>query len=111
MDKTPEQELLQLKFGLAFSKILEANKRIAQKNKKKGIDSKNINDSYGKISSSTGLRPASISEIISGKSNLKVSTMDALLSALGKSYSEFGKILDKITDGEISTYRKKLLEK
>jgi len=92
MATSKEQEILQLKFGYAFKKFIESNKRIVLLNKKKGKESGNIDDSYGKISSSTGLRPASISDIVSGKSNMKISTINALLESMGKSYTALGKI-------------------
>lgn len=103
-----EQELLQLKFGLAFKKILESNKKETRKNMIQRKELNNIDDSYGKISSSTGLRPASISYIISGKSNMKISTMTLLLEALGKSYTDLGKILDRITENEVLKYKNDL---
>lgn len=103
-----EQEILQLKFGYAFKKFIESNKRTAYLNKKKGREINSFDDSYGKISSSTGLRAASISDIVSGKSNLKISTLNALLESLGKSYTDLAKILDKVTDLEIADYKNSL---
>jgi len=104
--KEIEQDYAQLKFGLAFSKLLEKNKKIKIANDKKGVKDINLNHSLGTISSETGLRIATLSNIFSGKSNPKALTIDQILKALGKNLIDFARCYDKITDRDILEFKK-----
>ena len=73
-------------------------------NIKEGKNDKKIDNSYGKISSSTNLRKATISEVFSGISEMKAYTMFQILNSLGKTYTQFGRIMDKITDAEVDLF-------
>jgi hypothetical protein len=99
-----EKELINYRYALAFKKLIEDNKKKALRQKKKGEDFQ-LDDSYGKISSSTGLRPATISNLISGLSDIKASTIALLLESLGRTYSQFGKIMDGLTEHEVMAYK------
>jgi transcriptional regulator with XRE-family HTH domain len=103
--KNKEQEFLKFKYALALKKILESNKKQKEFNLKNGIENLNLDYSYATISSTTGLRPATISNIISGISEMKIYTLDLILGSLGVYYTEFGKILDKLSEEEILKYK------
>ena len=105
MAKNTEQEHLRYKYALALKKLLENNKKQKEYNEKKGIENLNLDYSYSTISSTTGLRPATISNIISGISEMKIYTLDLILASLGTSYTQFGKILDKLTTEKILIYK------
>jgi len=105
MGKDIQQELINFRYGLAFHKLIESNKRQVGLNKKKGVTHIKLDDSYGKLSSSTGLRPATISAIVGGQSDVKGSTVFLLLNALGKTYTQFGRLMDKITDEDVLLYK------
>lgn len=105
MAKNKEQEFLKYKYALALKRLLENNKKQKEFNLKNGIENLNLDYSYGTISSSTGLRPATISNIISGISEMKIYTLDLILGSLGISYSEFGTILDNVTNEKVLDYK------
>ncbi|MGN6268187.1 MAG: hypothetical protein ACTHM5_21095 [Ginsengibacter sp.] len=105
MVKNEEKKFLKFKYALALKSLLENNKKQKEFNLKNGIENLNLDYSYGKISSTTGLRPATISNIISGISEMKIYTLDLILGSLGVSYTEFGKILDKVSQQEILKYK------
>jgi transcriptional regulator with XRE-family HTH domain len=105
MVKNKEQEFLKFKYALALKNLLESNKKQKESNLKNGIENLNLDYSYARISSTTGLRPATISNIISGISEMKIYTLDLILGSLGVSYTEFGKILDELSSQEVLKYQ------
>jgi transcriptional regulator with XRE-family HTH domain len=105
MVKNKEQEFLKFKYALALKNLLESNKKQKESNLKNGIENLNLDYSYARISSTTGLRPATISNIISGISEMKIYTLDLILGSLGVSYTEFGKILDELSSEEVLKYQ------
>ena len=105
MAKNKEQEYLKYKYALALKILLENNKKQKDFNLKNSIENLNLDYSYSTISSTTGLRPATISNIISGISEMKIYTLDLILGSLGVSYTRFGRILDKLTRQEILNYK------
>ncbi|HUZ60450.1 MAG TPA: hypothetical protein VMU83_16895 [Hanamia sp.] len=100
-----EQEYVKYKYALGLKSLLESNKEQKDYNLKNAIEDLNLDYSYSTISSTTGLRPATISEIISGISEMKIYTLDLILGSLGSSYTQFGEILDRLTKEEISNYK------
>ncbi len=103
-----EQNYIQLKYGLAFSKLLVENKKIKTRNEKNNIEDFNLNHSLGKISSDTGLRVATLSDIFSGKSNPKGVTIELILKSLGKTLSQFAKYYDNFEEDDINNFKAKL---
>lgn len=103
-----EQNYIQLKFGLAFSRLLEENKKLKTRNEKNNIEDVNLNHSLGKISSDTGLRVATLSEIFSGKSNPKGVTIELILKSLGKTLSQFAKYYDNLKEDDINKFKEKI---
>ncbi|GAA4736860.1 hypothetical protein [Flavisolibacter ginsenosidimutans] len=106
MAKNKEQVYVKYKYALAFKLLLDKNKKQRKRNDKKGVVDMNLDDSYGKISSTTGLRPATLSEALSGLSEVKATTIDLILNSLGASYAQFGKIMDNLTEEKIIEYKK-----
>lgn len=106
MAKSNERQLINYRYALAFFKLISSNKKKAELNKRKNILDLGLDDSYGKLSSSTGLRSATISAIVGGQSDPKASTLHLLLNALGKSYTQFGRIMDSLTDEEVNEYKR-----
>lgn len=101
MIKSEEQIFIQYKYGLALKKLLDANKKEAAK----AASDERIDDSYNKISNSTSLRKATISNALSGLSEVKAYTLHQILTSLGKSYTQFGKIMDQLSDAEVLKYK------
>ena len=105
MPKTEEQIFINYKYALALKKLFDRVKKTAARNKKNGQVGSSLDDSYDKISSRTGLRQATISDAFNGKSEMKASTIDLILSSLRKNYTQFGRVMDKLTEEEILKYK------
>ena len=101
---TEETTYIKARYGIALKILLEKNKKLKKSNDRKGIESKGFDYSYDGISSSTGLRKATISYIMNGKSDIKATTLSAILLALNFSFTQFARIIDKITDDDIVVY-------
>jgi len=108
MAKTEEQVYVKYKYALALKKLQEKNKIQKKKNDRKGIVDNSFDHSYGAISSSTGLRAATISNIITGSAEIKTFTLYLILSSLNVSYSQFGKVFDKLTETEVINYKNQI---
>jgi transcriptional regulator with XRE-family HTH domain len=99
-------EFIRYKYALAFFKLLMENKKKGEENKQKGKEDLLLAETIGDISSSSELRKATISYILSGLSNPKATTVDALLDALRKSYLDFANYIDNFSDTEVWEYKK-----
>jgi len=104
VSKSEKDIRIQYRIGLALKTIIISNKSLLKKDNQQKEKRLIPDDSYGKLSSSTGIRAASISDIINGKSNPKGITLISLLEALGVSMCEFGKIYDEIDEKQINQY-------
>jgi len=105
MANTEEQVLVKFKYALALKRLQEKNKKLKKQNDKKGIQDIKLDISYGDISSSTGLRVATISDIFNGNSEIKAYTLYLILNSLGFSFKQFGDAFDKLTHEEVLRYR------
>lgn len=110
MAKTKEQELILLKYAFTFSKLLslndinETNDKAEEKEEKKAKvdkDKKEPIKQLGQLSVDTELRPATLSDIFLGRSNLKATTIILILKSLGRSYTEFAEIFDNIPEKDL----------
>lgn len=99
-----EKEYRKLKLGLAFKKCMESY--LGDPVDKEG--SKSL--SFRKLGSSSGIRHASIVEIVNGKKNAAWSTIDAILEGLEITLTIFASVYDNLSEIEILEY-KKVLEK
>ena len=106
MLKTKEQQLILEKYALAFSRLLDQNIQENSADNTKKLKKKLITN-LGQLSVDTELRPATLSDIFSGKSNLKAVTIVLILKSLGKSYLEFAEQFEKITDKDVADFRNK----
>jgi transcriptional regulator with XRE-family HTH domain len=104
MSKISEKTIVQLKYGLAFKKLLEENKGKKLTNKSAGLIDHKLVSSLGQLSSATGLRKATISEVFAGKTNPEGTTIDAILEGLGKTFTQFSYYYDGITTEELQSY-------
>lgn len=105
MVSSKENELILLRHAIAFTKLLELNAKTNIK-EKKGTSSKIIN--LAQLSIDTELRPATLSGIFLGRSNLKATTIIQILNSLGRSYSEFALVYEKISEKDITEFKKKI---
>ena len=96
--KDNELKLLLLRYGLTFKKLLEENELVkTEGNKVKP----SLVTSLGQLSSATGLRKATLSEIFRGNSNPRAATIYTILNALDKSFTDFSKYFDNFKDKEV----------
>jgi len=107
MDANEEKIFIQYKCACALNTLLKRNKKINEKNKKKGIEDSTLNHSYEKISSSTGLRVATISDVFNGGSEVKIYTSDLIIKALGSTYIKFGRLMDSLNEEEVIEFIKR----
>jgi len=105
MAKNEEQVRVLLKYGLAFTKLLEENQAKKVANDKAGIQDVKLSSSLGGLSSETGLRKATLSVIFAGKSNLEALTINLILKGLGKSFTQFSNYYDNLTDGDLEKFK------
>ena len=117
MAKSREQELILLKYAFTFSTLLELNnvseiednpeskveKKVkTEKGKKKPITQ------LGQLSADTEFRPATLSAIFLGRSDLKATTIILILKSLERSYTEFAEIFDNIPEKDFSEFKSKI---
>lgn len=90
------------KYAVALQKLISANKEM---NRRPGNTSfPRADDSYDKISSSSGVRKGTISDAINAKTDIKGSTLYRILGALGYSFAQFGEVFDAVTEAEIDDH-------
>lgn len=106
MMEKQQAERMRLRFGLTLKLIIEENKSKALYNSENKIKDRNLIDSYGKLESASGLRKATLIDFASGKVDSGCTTIAAILEALNMTLSEFGSFYDKITEKEITDYKK-----
>jgi transcriptional regulator with XRE-family HTH domain len=111
MMEKQQAERIRLRFGLTLKLIIGENKSRALHNAENNIKDPNLIDSYGKLESASGLRKATLIDFASGKSDSSCTTIGAILEALNMTLSEFGSYYDKITEKEISDYKKSIEKK
>ncbi|WP_276504448.1 hypothetical protein [Terrimonas pollutisoli] len=108
MVKNEEQVYVKYRYALALRKLLDKNKRQKLRNDKLGIKDKDLDHSYSAISSSTGLRPATLSSILTGTSEIKAYTLFLILNSLGVSFAHFGRVFDALTEAEVIKYKNEI---
>ncbi len=67
--------------------------------------------SFRKLETASGIRHASIVEIVNGKKNASWTTVDAILEGLEMTLTQFAKVYDNLTDAEVSAYKKEVTAK
>ena len=102
-----EKDYKKLRFGLALKRFMD-QKAAPDTLGSNDADNKNKSLSFRKLESSSGIRHATIVEIVNGKKNAAWSTVDSLLDGLGISLSEFASVYDALTEKEILEYKKDL---
>jgi len=108
--ETKDKENKKLKFGLVLKRFME--KAVPNNSDGEGVDGvknqKHKSLSFRKLETNSGIRHASIVEIVNGKKNASWSTIDALLEGLDITLSEFAAVYDDITEKEIEEYKREI---
>ena len=105
-----EKDHIKLKAALVFKRIIDSNKKAAEKLKDQNEGDLYLITSYRKWEAASGIPIASISEIMSGDRNAAITTLVTLINTLGVSVEEFGRAFDAITESEIREFKKELLK-
>ncbi|MES2329672.1 MAG: hypothetical protein V4539_08725 [Bacteroidota bacterium] len=64
-----------------------------------------IHNTLGKISVETGITKSSLSEIFAGKSGTKINTLIPILGALNRSFVDFAKRFEKLTENDVQKFK------
>ncbi len=104
MVESKDEKLIRLKIGIVFSKLLQEVKEDMRLAKSCGKSTRHFNTSFGKLSSDTGLRAATLTEIFLGKSNPKATSIVLVLNSLGKSLEQFGQYFEMLSDNEVQDF-------
>jgi len=105
-----EKDIRKFKLGLALLKAMgkvtkdESDPQTLSADQKKSV-------SFRKLETASGIRHASIVEIVNGKKNASWTTVDAILEGLEMTLAQFAKIYDNLTEDEISIYKKEVTVK
>lgn len=108
MMEKQQAERMRLRFGLTLKLIMDQNKSKALYNAENNIKDPNLIDSYGKLESASELRKATLIDFASGKADSSCTTIGAIVEALNITLSEFGSYYDKITEKEITDYKRSI---
>ncbi|TXI91091.1 MAG: hypothetical protein E6Q36_00100 [Chryseobacterium sp.] len=103
-----EKAVIKLRYALAFKKILDRNKEIAQKNKLEGKKDADLISTNYRLEKWSGIPKATLIGLLQGRINAASTTIAAILDAFGMSFSEFGLFYDSITEKEIALYKESL---
>ncbi len=109
--KNEHDIFIQFKIGLALRIIISANKELAKNENMKPTKRPLPDKSYGGISSTSGIRTATISDIVNGKSDPKGSTLIYILDSLGVTMTDFGKIFDSLNEKQVKEYMLEIKQK
>lgn len=103
--KDSESIKIQLKAVLALRNLFNSNIKKQEDNRIKGKKDQSLNDTIGKVSNSTGLRRATISDTLNGKTIPNIITVGLIIMGLGKDFQDFTDEYNKITDVEINKFK------
>lgn len=92
-----------LKTALALNKLLLKSKLYKDLN---FDDATKFAKSYGKISTNSDLRKATVSDNFNAKSNVRFATLISIVEGMGFTLSEFAKIYDSIEKAEMDQFAK-----
>lgn len=107
MLKTPDDIFIQFKIGLAIKRIIDANKAFTlNQSITKSSSHYEINSSYRQMFKNAGLREATVSDIVNGKTNCKAITLVKILASLNCTLEEFGKVFESLSDSEVNRHIK-----
>lgn len=101
-----EKTYRKLKLGLALKKVMLDTNNSGTNDLTD--DKTSTSFSFRQLESLSGIRHASIVQIVNGKKNASWSTIDAILEGLGMTLTQFAIVYDEITEKEISEYQREI---
>lgn len=87
-----KKEALRMRFAAALDKAKEASEFA----------------SYRELARGAGMDRAHLQKIAAGKKDIELSTLLTLISAIGLSLTDFGKLFEALTEADVRRYREKL---
>jgi len=103
-----EKDHKKLKFGLTLKRLMDQKAELDFLGDNDNKKNKNRSLSFRKLESASGIRHATIVEIVNGKKNAAWSTIDALLDGLGINLADFAAVYDNLDEQEVLDYKKEL---
>jgi transcriptional regulator with XRE-family HTH domain len=102
---------MQLKCAFVLKKFLDENKLQLLENRKTGVEDISLIYNLSQLSSATGLRPATISNIFNGNSSPLITNVFQVLSKLNRTITQFGECYHGIGDSELREFESEILSK
>lgn len=99
--------LISIKIAVALSKILDEQRAKGSSHARIANNPDHIINSYAKIALEAGLRKATVSDLFNANKYPRASTLVNVLSALGKTMTDFGKYYDRVTDSDIQKFKER----
>lgn len=99
--------IIALRIAAALSKILDEQRAKESPHARIANNPGHLINSYSKIALEAGVRKATVSDLFNGKKYPRASTLVRVLSALGKSMTDFGKYFDRLTDSDIQKFKER----
>ena len=106
-----DKTFIRLKCAFVLNQLLEKNKAQHSINLSEGIDDLQLVHNLAQLSSSTGLRPATVSNMFNGDSAPSLTSLIHVLEILGFSIVEFGEAYSHVSVSEINKFQKTIADK
>ena len=91
---------IQAKIAITLNRLLVLSQKLSPEEREK----KQIASSYNKIAIQADIRKATVSDTFNAKSVPELSTLIAIIEAMGFTLTDFSKIYDTITENEIRVF-------
>jgi len=106
-----DKTFIRMKCAFVLNQLLDKNKARHSINLSEGVDDLNLVHNLAQLSSATGLRPATISNIFNGDSAPSLTSLIQILEILGSSIMQFGDAYSHASVSEINNFQKNIAEK
>lgn len=105
--KKQTEEHIKIKVAISLRTLLKRNKAYSQKKENK----EDIVDSHEKISINADIRKATVTLAFNGVTRTAMTTVLLIVEAMGYQLIDFAEVYDKITEKEISNFKKEIMKK
>lgn len=102
-----EQDVIKTKTAIVLNDMLVEAQSIGNKNAR--ITDRKIENvnSFGKLSAETGITKSNLLSMFSGKTGTKINTLIPILGALNKTFVDFAKRFEKVSDSDIQKFKER----
>lgn len=100
-----DQDVIKFKTAIVLNEMLKEAQSVGNKNARINDRKIEIVNSFGKLSTETGITKSNLLSMFSGKTGTKITSLLLVLSAFNKSLIDFAKRYEKITDSDINKFK------